>query len=183
MLILHEREKLIQAINFFVRNTRKCGKVKLYKLLYFLDFEHFKQTGRSVTGLKYNAWPKGPVPVDLHNELDEPSDDLQGAFDFGARAVGDGWMLKITPKSDFSDRNFSQREMTLLKNLTAEYRDADADSMIEATHLENLPWDQIYVKQGKKQHEIPYSLALRPDESAALLRVAGERDELLEKLR
>ena len=45
MLVTHEREKLIQAVNYFARNTRKFGKVKLYKLLYFLDFEHFKLTG------------------------------------------------------------------------------------------------------------------------------------------
>ncbi len=92
-------------------------------------------------------------------------------------------MLKITPKLDFLDSDFTSREITLLKNLAAEYRDTDAESMIEATHLENLPWDQIYVKQGKKQQEIPYELAVRPDEAGAVLRVARDREELLEKLR
>src|SRR5438046_2822902 len=116
MIITHEREKLIQAINFFARNTRKFGKVKLYKLLYFLDFEHFKLTGRSVTGLVYYAWPKGPVPVALHNEIDNPQEDLRQAIDFDTRNVRDGWMLKVTPKVEFSDRHFSKRELAILKN-------------------------------------------------------------------
>ena len=40
MLINHEREKLINAIIYFAKNTRFLGKTKLCKLLYFLDFEH-----------------------------------------------------------------------------------------------------------------------------------------------
>ena len=183
MLVTHEREKLIQAVNYFARHTRKFGKIKLYKLLYFLDFEHFKQTGRDDTGLAYFAWPKGPVPVSLHNEIDDPKADLAEAFKFDKRTVGDGWMLVIEPKVPFSERHFSKREMTILKNLAEEYRDTDADSMIEATHLENLPWDQVYNKDGKKQQEIPYDLALRNDERDQMMKIIQERKDLLEKLK
>ena len=55
MIIDHRREKLTQAVVFFGHTMRKLGKVKLFKLLYFLDFEHFRDTGRSVTGLDYFA--------------------------------------------------------------------------------------------------------------------------------
>lgn len=183
MLITHEREKLIQAINFFVRNTRKCGKVKLFKLLYFLDFEHFKLTGRSVTGMTYNAWKMGPVPVALHEEIESPKPDMAEAFDFSERVVGDGKMLAIDPKLPFSDHHFSAREMQLLRSLANEYKNSNADDMIEATHLENLPWDQVFNRQGRKQQEIPYELAIRKDESEAVTRIANERKELVERLR
>ena len=76
MLINHERQKLINAIIYFANNTRYLGKIKLCKLLYFLDFEHFKQTGRPVTGLDYFAWPMGPVPVSLYNETSSPEPDM-----------------------------------------------------------------------------------------------------------
>jgi len=49
MLIGRERQKLIQACVYFAANTQGCGKVKLFKLLYLLDFAHFRETGRSVT--------------------------------------------------------------------------------------------------------------------------------------
>ena len=68
MLINSERQKLIHAIIYFASNTRACSKIKMFKLLYFLDFEHFKTTGRSVTGLKYSAWKFGPVPTSLVSE-------------------------------------------------------------------------------------------------------------------
>jgi hypothetical protein len=33
MLISRDREKLVHAIVYFARNTRHCGKTKLFKLL------------------------------------------------------------------------------------------------------------------------------------------------------
>lgn len=61
MLTNHERQKLVEAVLYFATNVKKLGKVKLFKLLYFLDFEHFRDTGRSVTGMDYVAWKMGPV--------------------------------------------------------------------------------------------------------------------------
>lgn len=184
MLISREREKLIQAIVFFVQNTKKCGKVKLFKLLYFLDFEHFKATGRSVTGLDYFAWKMGPVPVSLYEEIDAPQPDMAEALQFEERAIRNGRqvMLVIKPQTEFSERHFSRREMGLMKKLAEDYIDADADDMIEATHLENTPWDKIYVQQGKILQLIPYELAARADEQETIMLIAKERAELIEKL-
>ncbi|CAN2525464.1 Panacea domain-containing protein [Burkholderia pseudomallei] len=69
MLTNHERQKLVEAVLYFATNVKKLGKVKLFKLLYFLDFEHFRDTGRSVTGMDYVAWKMGPVPEVLYSEL------------------------------------------------------------------------------------------------------------------
>lgn len=79
MLIPRTREKLINAIVYFATNTQHCGKVKLFKLLYLLDFAHFRQTGRSVTGLDYHAWKMGPVPLDLMQEWDQLEADMATA--------------------------------------------------------------------------------------------------------
>ncbi|GJD44914.1 hypothetical protein AFCDBAGC_2783 [Methylobacterium cerastii] len=184
MLVTHEREKLIQAINFFARHTRKCGKVKLFKLLYFLDFEHYKRTGRSVTGQTYNAWKMGPVPVSLFEEISTPQPDMAEVIEFAERPISgsENSMLVIRPKIDFSDRHFTSREMIIMRNLAKEFENAAADDMIEATHLENLPWDKIYRQQGQKQQVIPYELALRPDEIERVSRVAQDRKELVDRL-
>lgn len=41
------------------------GKKKLYKLLYYIDFDRyeFKESMKSITGNTYVAWKMGPVPV------------------------------------------------------------------------------------------------------------------------
>lgn len=79
MLVSHEREKMINAIVDFANHTRHLGKIKLFKLCYLLDFEHFRQTGRSVTGLDCRAWKFGPVPVALEQEWEEPEPDMADA--------------------------------------------------------------------------------------------------------
>jgi hypothetical protein len=85
MLIHHEREKLINAILCFAHETQCLGKIKLFKLLYLLDFEHFRQTGRSVTGLDYQAWKFGPVPIDVMEEWDQPEPDWAAVIDIQQR--------------------------------------------------------------------------------------------------
>ena len=71
MIINHNKEKLINSIIYFLQNTENCKKTKLVKLLYFLDFTHFKDTGRSVTGLSYKAFPLGPYPEKLGKKIDK----------------------------------------------------------------------------------------------------------------
>lgn len=73
IFIHHRREKLENAIAYFSRNTHYCHTLKLFKLLYFLDFEHYRQTGGSVTGLDYHALPMGPVPRALLDEVKNKS--------------------------------------------------------------------------------------------------------------
>lgn len=179
MLRTYEREKLCEAIAYFAHNTRKLGKTKLFKLLYFLDFEHFKQTGRSVTGSHYYAWPKGPVPVDLFNEFERPAADLLDCVSLEEIPTMHGKMLKVSPNRQFNPRYFTKRELRLLESLAARYRDATADEMIEETHLENRPWHEVYEVQGKRQDTIPYSMALSRQEKDEMLKHIREREELL----
>jgi uncharacterized phage-associated protein len=184
MLITYEREKLIQTIIFFVKNTRFCGKVKLFKLLYFLDFEHFRDTGRSVTGMDYFAWPMGPVPVDLTAEIEMPQPDMAEALHFQEKPIRNGrqTMLMISPQIEFNGRHFSKRELLLMKRLAEQNRDAQSEEMVEATHLENLPWAKVYNQQGGHQKKIPYELAVRTQETDVVMRIANERLEVIRGL-
>ncbi len=70
-----------------------------------------------------------------------------------------------------------------MEKLAEEYRDAESEDMIEATHLENIPWDQVYVRQGRRQQLIPYELAARPDERETILSIAEDRKDLIEHLK
>ncbi len=180
MLITHEREKLINAIIFFAKNTRSLGKTKLCKLLYFLDFEHFKETGRAVTGLDYFAWKMGPVPTALYEEVDMPEPDLAERVEFVEKPTRRGPMLVVRPIADFDDSHFTKRELRIIQRLADEFRDTQADDMIEATHLENQPWHRIYVDEGRRQARIPYELAVRQQESESMQDVIAERRAFVE---
>lgn len=53
--------KTAALINRITEKT-EVFKTKLNKLLFYIDFYHFRNTGNSITGLQYNAIPWGPVP-------------------------------------------------------------------------------------------------------------------------
>jgi len=156
MIITHRREKLINAVLYFAKETRYCGKTKLLKLLYFLDFFHFKQTGKSVTGLDYFAWEMGPVPNELFEELSgKMNPDMKNAI----HELPEEGFQQILPKKNFDDRYFSKREMKLLKDISYVFKDTQADAMVESTHLKNEPWEKTLQERGPFQ-KIDYMLAI-----------------------
>jgi len=163
MLIDRKREKLIQAIIYFAQHTNKLGKTKLLKLLYHLDFQHFQKYGVSVTGLKYHAWPMGPVQVDLFEQLDnlKSAPDLKEAIIL--KPVTDQF-TQIIAKKPFNEKRFSINQFKLMQEIAFVFKDATADQMVKSTHMPNDPWDVTYNKRGAKQQEIDYLLALdNPD--------------------
>lgn len=181
MLTNYQRDKLINSVLYFATNTKFCGLTKLFKLLYFLDFEHYKQTGRGVTGLDYYAWKMGPVPVALYDEIDSPEQDLAKKVSFKLKPIGrNRRFVQVEPKSAFDASHFSKRELRLMETLATEYRDAYADDLVEATHIETLPWHQVFNVEGRKQKEIPYDYALRKDEKEIMGFIKKENDEIVE---
>lgn len=178
MLINRQREKLINAIIYFASNTNCCGKVKLFKLLYFLDFQHYTATGRSVTGLEYYAWEKGPCPKELFEEIKgNTKPDMNEHLQFGEIEVKKGKMLKVIPQKQFDASHFSKKELRLMEELVERYKHTLAEDMIEATHLENLPWHEVYEVQNKKFERIPYAYALRRQEKDEMLEHVQETEE------
>ncbi len=67
--------KYINVILFLCQSLRGSiiGKKKLYKLLYYVDFDHYeyKESMRSITGDKYVAWKMGPVPSNKGKILEQ----------------------------------------------------------------------------------------------------------------
>lgn len=149
MLISNNRTKLIHAIIYFATHTRCCGKVKLFKLLYLLDFSHFRETGRSVTGLEYRAWKLGPVPETVIDYVRE----------------------KVVPKVEFDEGPFTKRELRLLSELATRFEGELTRPLVNFTHEELGPWSKIWDNGRGKNERIPYALAI-PDEQP-------DREEIL----
>jgi uncharacterized phage-associated protein len=172
MIVTHHREKLINAIIYFANHTKYCGKTKLLKLLYFLDFKSFKQTGKSVTGLDYFAWQMGPVPRGLFEELScKMKPDMRSAIH--DLAAGESFQ-QIRPKKKFESQYFSKKEMNLLEEIAFIFKDAKADAMVESTHLKNEPWDKTLKEKGEFQ-KIDYMLAIDSDLASLPYDEAKER--------
>lgn len=181
MIVNHDREKLINVIVFFALNTQYCGKIKLLKLLYLFDFEHFRQTGRSSTGLEYRAWKLGPVPVAFYQEWDVLEPDLAAAIEIVPERVIDFTRETVRARQEFDDRHFTPRELRLMTELAERFRDEYSRPLVNFTHRERGPWARIWDEGRGDDARIPYSLAVADDapDRDAILASAHERASML----
>lgn len=161
-----ERQRLLQAVVFFAGRTEACGKVKLFKLLYLFDFDHFRQTGRSATGLDYQAWKLGPVPVELMAEWEELESDLAQLVHIEGERVYDykRQSVKLNTGVVFDPEVFSPRQLRILESLASKYHGALSEKMIDLTHEENGAWDRVWRGGEGAFKPIPYELAISDDD-------------------
>lgn len=179
ILTRSERKRLLQSIVYFASNTKHCGKIKLFKLLYLFDFEHFRQTGKSATGLDYQAWKFGPVPIELMEEWEELGDDLAQLVHIEQERVidYDRQTVKLNSDVSFDPDEFTPRQLRILEQLATRYGGIFSPKMIDVTHAQNGAWDKVW-QDGRGAHApIPYELAVDADEPLReqLLQVAQER--------
>jgi uncharacterized phage-associated protein len=158
------RKKLINATMFFAQKTKNVNLTKLSKLLYFLDFEHFEQTGYPCIGLKYYSFKNGPVPRTFWLEIKDGvvPDDFKGKLALIAKVDENNPSFKEITIKAIADPDlsiFSPREINLLKKLADIFRDAKAKDMSEVSHVPRQPWD-ITIKQSGENQYIDYCLCI-----------------------
>lgn len=160
-------EKLLNAIKFFIKNTRNVGRTKLFKLLFFLDFIHFKKHGLSVTGLDYYTYDFGPVPQDLYKKIIDdnlPTEFLKDFKIIEEKQEEDNFkQFKFVLKNKNIDLDwFTPYEIKVLNEVAEIFKYATAKDMTEITHLKNTPWYKTLEEKGSFQ-KIDYFLAIDDD--------------------
>ena len=160
MLVTRERQKMLHALIYFSKNVLYPGKTKLFKLLNFLDFAHFKKTGRSVTGLEYSAWDRGPVPEALYREWKTPSREFISHYTKKSESAGSYSREVLVPRVGFDPKLFSKFELGIMESLAkAHFRDG-ADQMSELSHFETGYWQEVWSDGAGSGQHIPYELVL-----------------------
>ena len=162
MFVSRDREKLLNAIIYFLRETNHCHTLKLFKLLNFADFEHFRQTGRTITGLDYRALPKGPVPTKLFTELKSGGKkDLKEAINlFEVKdEITDALLRRdLKARGQFDKKWFTPRELKVLTRIAELFRDLPADDMTKFSHENKKPWATVYADSKGEGQLIPPEL-------------------------
>lgn len=161
-------QKIINGIKYFVANTKNVGRTKLFKLLYFWDFIHFKRYGLSVTGYDYYTFLFGPVPKDLYEKIinetlpQDFKDELEfNLFDDRDEEYSEEYKsFKILLHNKRIDLDvFSPNELTVLKEVAEIFKYASAKEMTDISHLPQDPWDITKAQKGLNQ-PIDYFLSL-----------------------
>ena len=163
-IIEHSDEKLRNAVLIFATRTKYVGITKLMKLLYYLDFWHYKETGFPVTGQSYKAWPCGPVPKKVWDEVKENcasyglSNVIRVAkIPYSEDVIG----LKVIPcpGAKVNERVFSRRERRIIERIIEIFAEAKTHDMVTASHERGEPWART-IKSCGEGCEIKFELIL-----------------------
>ena len=133
-------KKYKNAVLFFAKKVQNgtLGKLKMMKLLYFLDFDFFEKYGKSVTGDSYFRFEHGPVPQNAEKILKVMNGkDIK----ITKHKVADGYndQQRIEALKDFNMNVFSKEELMMLEEIADKWEKFSGSEMKMATHGE-APW-------------------------------------------
>jgi len=162
------QDKLVSAIQFFTRNVKFPTKTKIFKLLFFFDEEHYKQTGLTVTNLDYFAWSYGPVPKSIWYDIKDGKepDYLKGKVKLIPSSIdeeNETIKLEIKSISQPDLTIFTPRQLKILEQIVFIYKDVKPNLISSISHQANKPWDLTIKQKGEKQ-KIDMNLALEPSD-------------------
>ncbi|MGN7887581.1 Panacea domain-containing protein [Dyadobacter sp. 22481] len=110
-------------------------KTKLNKLLFYADFNAYRLTGYSITGLEYRAIQFGPVPSQFQKIYVDLSEQGHISIEeqyFGNGAYGD----EIKANIPFDETLFSQHELVVLQFVAKQYGKLSTDELVKLSHEE-----------------------------------------------
>ena len=151
-----DEKKYQNTILYFAKNIGKGsvrGKKKMYKLLFYLDFDFFEKYEKPITGTIYHKLKMGPAP----SYFDTITSDLEKnkALSITKRKTAPGYNDTIVYKSlkDPDMSVFSQKEIQMLKRITDLYGGKSGTELEKLSHSE-APY--MAVEDGE---EIPLELS------------------------
>ena len=146
-------EKYRQAILYFLHecHNEHLGKTKLFKLLYYLDFDHFQFAGSSVTGDTYIKMQHGPFPVAGEGMLGLLMEE--GTILHEPQVKYTFQQDSYIPQVPYDLTVFTESEVVTLTSVADRWRDSSKKEIEDASH-EDGPWERIPMRKA-----IPYELA------------------------
>jgi len=150
------REKYRQAILYFVHRcaNEHLGRTKLFKLLYYLDFDHVERYGVSVTGDVYRKRQFGPVGEAAFEMLDR----LQADGLLASQIMQRGGLYQHQPIAlqDYDTSVFSETELEVLQDVAIRWGPETSTDTMHSTHQERT-WQSAtmggvipYVREGRR---------------------------------
>jgi transcriptional regulator with XRE-family HTH domain len=128
--------KFSEMVVFFTEKLEPW-KTKLNKLLFYADFNMYRQSGFSMSGVQYRAISMGPVPNNFNgifeylankNELDINYTKFEDG--------GIGEQFKPNQNKTFDKELFSETELVILISIAERFKNTSSSEIIEISHKE-----------------------------------------------
>ncbi|MEA1937024.1 MAG: Panacea domain-containing protein [Patescibacteria group bacterium] len=129
------------------------GRKKIWKMLYFLDFDMFEYDNRSITGDVYEKYPMGPKPRNIEQKLLEL--EKKGFIKTEKEKSGGGYndtcVYKLKNKStkqeiEELESMFNKKERFIIKRDLELYGDKNGSELEKISHSE-APYNAVDLYQ------------------------------------
>ncbi|RNA63089.1 DUF4065 domain-containing protein [Chryseobacterium nematophagum] len=148
-------EKLTNMILYFGEKLNPF-KTKMNKLLFYSDFLMFKKYCFSISGVKYLAIDRGPVPDNFQSIYDYLKNDNYIEFDIVD--FGEYYGEKIINVKNFDKSLFSETELEILDFVATHFADINSTAISDISHTEKA-WMENH--QNKKIINYNYAFDLQ----------------------
>ncbi len=127
-------EKLTEMVVYFAQNMTPFITA-LNKFLFYSDFLYYSKEAVSMSGTRYRAIDKGPVP----NNYDSIYEYMEesGAITIIKREYDWGYSKEFQANRDFDSDKFNDEELNTLKNVFTVFKGKNTTEIVEKSHLED----------------------------------------------
>jgi transcriptional regulator with XRE-family HTH domain len=142
-------EKLREVLLYVLEKVGakpNVGETVLYKLLYFIDFDYYEKTGRSITGLGYTRNHYGPTPAIDFKQVVEGMENA-GELERVETKYFNNVQRKYLPTKRANLHDLSADEIKHIDETLARLSDKTASELSDISH-KDTPW--LIAKQGEK---------------------------------
>ena len=130
-----------QIAHYIITRCTQCEKpvsnLKLQKMLYFAWVDYYRKTGKYLFEDEICAWQFGPVCPDIYYEY----------CSYG------GMDIEVIYSSALA-----HDDEEILNDCISRYNDMPVSKLVNLTHEQGKPWDQIYNVAGRHRDRIPFPL-------------------------
>lgn len=144
-------DKLESIIKYIAENYNNLYKVKLMKLLWYIDFIYYKQKQKSMTGLVYLHENLGALPIGNEEILKLKSlKVIEEEKLYGEEAQT---CYHILPNEKFKTKNLTKEEKEIIDKVLNKFKDYTSKKLVDYMHKEEA------YKQTVANQVIEYSWA------------------------
>lgn len=147
----YKKPNLDKLANVLIVFISKCkpefnDRLKLNKLLFYVDFYHYKLVGFSLTGLSYRAIQYGPVPTYYDNIYTYFENDGVICSKWVKGENGSGKELFLT-SGQFDTKHYSLAELETIDTIISKFQNTSSWDLVDLSHKEK-GWMELHGDKG-----------------------------------
>jgi DNA-binding transcriptional regulator YiaG len=150
----------IQQVIVYLVQYLKPWKTGLNKLLFYTDFGHYRNHGKSLMGLQYRAIPLGTVPSNYDKILANALETDLIQVEYVKLTNGNmGEKYLPNPQNTFNESLFSTQELKTLQTVVENFKDKTTTQIVALNHQEKA-WIDNHEQRGLVDYGYAFGLSL-----------------------